>query len=164
MAALADAEFDCVVSAHEMPGRNGIEFLELVREEYPDLPFVLFTGKGSEAVASDAISAGVTDYLQKGSGTEQYELLANRIVNAVDHGGTEGTVTVGGLDDGFFIDDDGPEIPEADRDSVFNAGYSTADAGNGFRLSIVRDVAEAHGWDVRGATAPTAPTAGHGLR
>jgi PAS domain S-box-containing protein len=76
--------FDCVVSDHEMPGMDGIELLEAVREEYPDLPFILYTGKGSEAVASDAISAGVTDYLQKKSGSEQYELLANRIRNAVE--------------------------------------------------------------------------------
>jgi PAS domain S-box-containing protein len=75
---------DCVVSDYEMPGQNGIEFLESVREEYPDLPFILFTGKGSEAVASDAISAGVTDYLQKTSGTSQYTVLANRIENAVE--------------------------------------------------------------------------------
>jgi len=76
--------FDCVVSDYEMPGMDGIELLETVREEYPDLPFILYTGKGSEAVASDAISAGVTDYLQKESGSEQYELLANRIRNAVE--------------------------------------------------------------------------------
>jgi PAS domain S-box-containing protein len=66
-----------------MPGMTGLEFLREVREEYHDLPFILFTGRGSEEVASDAISMGVTDYLQKG-GTEQYELLANRITNAVD--------------------------------------------------------------------------------
>ncbi len=66
-----------------MPGIDGLEFLQAVRERYPDLPFILFTGEGSETVASDAIAAGVTDYLQKGSGTEQYELLANRIRNAV---------------------------------------------------------------------------------
>jgi PAS domain S-box-containing protein len=76
--------FDCVVSDYDMPGRNGIEFLDAIREDYPDLPFILYTGKGSEEVASEAISAGVTDYLQKGSGSEQYELLANRIRNAVD--------------------------------------------------------------------------------
>jgi PAS domain S-box-containing protein len=80
---LAESTFDCVISDYEMPGQNGVEFLRAVREEWPDLPFILFTGKGSETVASDAISAGVTDYLQKSSGTEQYELLANRILNAV---------------------------------------------------------------------------------
>lgn len=76
--------FDCVISDYEMPEMNGIEFLETVREEYPDLPFILFTGKGSEEVASEAISAGVTDYLQKESGTDQYAVLANRIQNVVD--------------------------------------------------------------------------------
>jgi PAS domain S-box-containing protein len=74
---------DCVVSDYDMPGMDGIEFLQIVRKEHPMLPFILFTGKGSEEVASDAISAGVTDYLQKHPGTEQYELLANRIQNAV---------------------------------------------------------------------------------
>jgi PAS domain S-box-containing protein len=81
---LAAGEFDCVISDYEMPGMNGIDFLRAVREDYPDLPFVLFTGKGSEEVASEAISAGVTDYLQKQRGTEQYELLANRVTNAVE--------------------------------------------------------------------------------
>ena len=84
LAALADHDVDCVVSDYDMPGRNGIEFLEAVRETHPDLPFVLFTGKGSEEIASDAISAGVTDYLQKESGTSQYAVLANRITNVVE--------------------------------------------------------------------------------
>ncbi|KKF40057.1 histidine kinase [Halorubrum saccharovorum] len=79
-----DAEVDCIVSDHDMPGPNGIEFLETVRERDPEIPFVLYTGKGSESVASEAISAGVTDYLQKGGGTEQYEILANRVVDAVE--------------------------------------------------------------------------------
>jgi PAS domain S-box-containing protein len=81
---LSDSQFDCIVSDYDMAGRNGIEFLEAVREDRPDLPFILYTGKGSEAIASDAISAGVTDYLQKGSGTSQYTVLANRICNTVN--------------------------------------------------------------------------------
>jgi PAS domain S-box-containing protein len=75
---------DCIVSDHDMPGMNGLEFLEAVREDHPDLPFVLFTGKGNEEIASEAISAGVTDYLQKDTGTDQYAVLANRVRNAVE--------------------------------------------------------------------------------
>jgi PAS domain S-box-containing protein len=89
MEKINDHRPDCVVSDYNMPGRNGLEFLQAVREEYPDLPFILFTGKGSETVASDAISAGVTDYLQKGSDTSQYTVLANRIRNAVEKARTE---------------------------------------------------------------------------
>ena len=81
---LADEDFDCIISDYDMPGQNGIEFLETVRETRPDLPFILFTGKGSEEVAGNAISAGVTDYLQKEPGTDQYTVLANRVRNAVE--------------------------------------------------------------------------------
>lgn len=83
-AILADHQIDCVVSDYDMPRSNGIEFLENIREQYADLSFILYTGKGSEEVASDAISAGVTDYLQKERGTDQYTILANRVVNAVE--------------------------------------------------------------------------------
>jgi len=82
---LADSDFDCVVSDYDMPGRDGIQFLERIREDNTDLPFILFTGKGSEEVASDAISSGVTDYIQKEGGTSQFVVLANRIENAVEH-------------------------------------------------------------------------------
>jgi len=82
---LDDATYDCIISDYEMPGMNGIEFLEAVRATYPELPFILYTGKGSEEVASDAISAGVTDYLQKEGGTDQYAVLANRVTNVVGH-------------------------------------------------------------------------------
>ncbi|NHN40614.1 PAS domain-containing protein [Halorubellus sp. JP-L1] len=85
---LAAHDVDCVVSDHDLEEDTGLSFLRTVREEHPDLPFVLFTGKGSEAVAADAVSAGVTDYLQKG-GREQYALLANRVEKAADAARTE---------------------------------------------------------------------------
>ncbi|MCJ0621230.1 response regulator [Haloarcula hispanica] len=81
---LATTRVDCLISDYRMPGKDGIELLKTVREEYPDLPFILFTGEGSEAVASDAIAAGATDYLRKGHGMERYELLANRVENAAE--------------------------------------------------------------------------------
>jgi len=81
---LARNGLDCVVSDYDMPGKNGIEFLRSVRSKWKDIPFILYTGKGSEKVASDAISAGATDYIQKQSGTDHYTLLSNRIENAVE--------------------------------------------------------------------------------
>jgi PAS domain S-box-containing protein len=80
---LAARDVDCVVSDYDMPKMSGLDLLEVVREDHPELPFILFTGKGNEEIASEAISAGVTDYLQKDVGTDQYAVLANRIRNAV---------------------------------------------------------------------------------
>jgi PAS domain S-box-containing protein len=76
-------DVDCVVSDYDMPGMDGLEFLKAVREEYSELPFILFTGKGSEEIASEAVTAGVTDYLNKGRKSDTYTLLANRIENIV---------------------------------------------------------------------------------
>jgi PAS domain S-box-containing protein len=84
LAKLADNSVDCIVSDYEMPKQDGIEFLEAVREENPELPFILFTGKGSEEIAAEAISMGATDYIQKTGETSQYTVLVNRIRNAVE--------------------------------------------------------------------------------
>jgi len=81
---LDTTSFDCVVSDYEMPMMDGLALLDAVRENDPDLPFILFTGTGSETVASEAIARGVTDYLRKRPGTEAFELLANRIENVIE--------------------------------------------------------------------------------
>ncbi len=81
---LADSTFDCVISDYDMPRQDGLEFLKSVREDYPELPFILYTGKGSEEVASDAISAGASDYIQKESGTDHFSVLAKRIKTLVE--------------------------------------------------------------------------------
>jgi len=86
---IRDCPPDCVVSDYDMPGTNGVEFLQSIRQEWPRLPFILFTGKGTEEVASRAISAGVTEYLQKKGGADQFTVLANRIRNAVEHSASE---------------------------------------------------------------------------
>jgi PAS domain S-box-containing protein len=80
---LAETAVDCIVSDYEMPEMDGLELLRAVKECEPSLPFILYTGRGSEEIASEAISAGVTDYLQKRTTSDQYDVLANRIENAV---------------------------------------------------------------------------------
>ncbi|WP_435358602.1 PAS domain S-box protein [Haloarchaeobius sp. DFWS5] len=75
---------DCIVSDYQMSRVDGLAFLDQVRAEYGDVPFILFTGEGSEEIASEAISRGVTDYLQKGPGPNRYAILANRVENVVE--------------------------------------------------------------------------------
>ena len=84
VARLAEDTVDCLVSEYDLPERDGVELLETVRDGHPDLPVVLYTARGSEAVASEAISAGVTDYLRRDPGAEQPAVLASRITDAVD--------------------------------------------------------------------------------
>jgi len=73
-------------------------------------------------------------------------LLQNLFRNAAEHGGDR--VVVGDLPDGFYVEDDGPGIPEDRRDEVFESGHTTSESGTGFGLAIVERIAEAHGWDV----------------
>ncbi|WP_226004684.1 sensor histidine kinase [Natrinema salinisoli] len=78
------ASIDCIVSEYRLAGgRNGLELLAAVRDAHPDLPFVLYTDAGSEAVASEAISLGVTEYLRK-SADGAADRLADRITTAVE--------------------------------------------------------------------------------
>jgi len=81
--ALAADSVSCVVSDYAMPGTDGLELLDVVKERAPDLPFVLFAGQGSEQVASRAIQLGADDYLGKDTGEPRYELLATRIESCV---------------------------------------------------------------------------------
>ncbi|GAB6878279.1 hypothetical protein JCM17823_05530 [Halorubrum gandharaense] len=75
--------FDCVVSDYDMPAMNGLAFFEQLRAIDSAVPFVLYTGKGSEEIASQALNAGVTGYFQKG-GPDQQRRLANRVRQAVE--------------------------------------------------------------------------------
>ncbi|WP_440008962.1 MEDS domain-containing protein [Halomicrococcus sp. SG-WS-1] len=77
-------------------------------------------------------------------------LFRNLLENAVEHGGSDVTVTVGDLDDGFYVADDGVGIPPEDRDTVFDEGYTTAadNGGTGLGLAFVQKLAEVYDWDV----------------
>jgi DNA-binding NtrC family response regulator len=78
------APVDVVLSDYEMSEVNGLDFLEHVRVAHPDIPFIPYTGRGSEAVASDAVARGVTEYVQKGFGRVHVAELATRILTTVD--------------------------------------------------------------------------------
>lgn len=83
LAAIEREPFDAVVSDYRMPRMNGIEMAAAVRERRPGVPFILFTARENEALASDLAAADVTGHVQKGTGTEQYSDLAAAIREAV---------------------------------------------------------------------------------
>jgi PAS domain S-box-containing protein len=74
------------------------------------------------------------------------QALENLLRNAVQHSDGEVSVTVDDFERGFYVADDGPGIPPAERQQVLETGYSTAQEGTGFGLGIVQDIAAAHGW------------------
>lgn len=77
--------YDAVVSDFQMPEMDGVELLKAVRTAYPDLPFIIFTGKGREEIAIQAFESGADYYLQKGGDPRsQYAELRHKILRAVE--------------------------------------------------------------------------------
>ncbi len=64
-AALEVSEFDAAVVDWKLPGRDGLDLLELVREKRPEAAFVMVTAYGTIAHAVQAVQAGADDYLAK---------------------------------------------------------------------------------------------------
>ncbi len=93
------------------------------------------------------------------------QVLTNLVDNAIKYGRADGTVTVGGktLADGtweIFVRDDGPGIPAAAIDRVFERFYrvdkarSRDQGGTGLGLAIVKHIVQAHGGEVRCESEP----------
>lgn len=84
IALLADHSYDAIVSDYQMPEMDGLALLKHIRAEKNAVPFILFTGKGREEVAIEALNSGADFYLQKGGEPKsQYAELANKIRQAV---------------------------------------------------------------------------------
>ena len=76
-------------------------------------------------------------------------VFENLFRNALEHGGANVTVRVGRIGDhGIYVEDTGSGIPEEDRETVFEPGHTSIPGGTGFGLTIVKRIAEAHGWQV----------------
>src|SRR5690349_11655586 len=65
--ALAEREWDVVLSDFSLPALDGISAFEILREHQPDVPFILVSGSIGEEAAADAMRKGVADFVSKGS-------------------------------------------------------------------------------------------------
>ncbi len=75
---LLEQPFDCLVSDYQMPGMNGVELCAEVRKT-STVPFIIYTGRGSEEVASQAFAAGADDYVRKEKDLAHYQVLARSV-------------------------------------------------------------------------------------
>ncbi len=56
---------DCVLLDYSLPGRDGIEVLKEIRDQYPYMPVVMLTGLGNESIAVQIMKEGAQDYVVK---------------------------------------------------------------------------------------------------
>jgi len=94
------------------------------------------TGNRTAQQSDDAVEHGSTG---PDSGTAE---------EPSEHADSGVTVQVGATAGGFYVADDGPGVPDTDRETVFESGYTTSTDGTGFGLSIVAEIADNHGWTV----------------
>ena len=73
-------QYDVVVSDYQMPVMDGIALLKRVRGGGSQVPFIIFTGRGREEVAIEALNNGADFYIQKGGDPKtQFAELTNAI-------------------------------------------------------------------------------------
>ncbi len=75
---IKDKPYDCILADFMMPGLNGVELATTIKE-IKDIPFILYTGRGSEQTVLDAIGAGVDAYVRKGHDPEHFPRLVKEI-------------------------------------------------------------------------------------
>lgn len=125
-----------VEDADATPSTEPVDFERITRAAWDSVE----TGPATLTVADDDAILADPNRLQR--------LLENLLRNSIDHVGGAVSIEVGCRDGRFYVADDGPGIDPADRDRIFDDGYTTDEEGTGLGLSIVAQLAEGHGWDV----------------
>ena len=123
---------------------------QVVSDQEP-IELVNLVGKCWKNVQSDEATIEIEDNVViTGDPGRLQHIFENLFRNAIEHGGADVTIRVGQLDaHGIYVEDTGSGIPEDLRGAVFDAGHTSATGGTGFGLTIVKRIAEAHGWQVK---------------
>ena len=62
---LKGKRYNLVLSDIKMPGMSGVETLEKMKKDVPDITVVMFTGYSSVETARDTMKLGAFDYIPK---------------------------------------------------------------------------------------------------
>jgi len=150
-----DEHFDAVVRSLDRMEEIISDTLTLARQgevvaEPESLDLATLADQCWNNVSVDEATIHIEDQATiPGDKSRLQHLFENLFRNAIEHGGTDVTVRVGRTNQhGIYVEDDGPGIPEAAREAVFEPGHTSASGGTGFGLTIIKRIAEAHGWTV----------------
>jgi len=117
---LKSVKFDAVISDYKMPGMDGLELLQNLRQSGNNIPFIMFTGKGREEVAMEALNKGANHYLQKGVDIESmFGTLAHAIKEVVEKKRAEDKLAEVEKERQIILDSVPAMIFFKDRDSNF---------------------------------------------
>lgn len=91
-------------------------------------------------VETDEATVNIEDeFIFQGDFSRVQHIFENLFRNAVQHGGSGVLIWIGvPEDEGFYVEDNGPGIPEDMRDELFEPGKSSTEKGTGFGLSRIR--------------------------
>jgi len=82
---LKEEKYDAIISDYQMPEKDGLDFLKELRSKGDNIPFIIFTGKGREEVATKSLNLGADQYIDKNGDPETvYCELAHGVHHAVE--------------------------------------------------------------------------------
>jgi len=156
--------FEVIATAHDRMEQIVHDVLAITRDETGVTPSEQVPIESTARAAWQAVDTGGAT-LDIGSGLPTVTADADRVRrlfenlfrNSAEHGSTAGrpatndarmTVTIGSLENGFYVSDDGVGITPAEREKVTEPGYSTRTNGTGLGLAIVEQIVAAHGWEL----------------
>jgi DNA-binding NarL/FixJ family response regulator len=73
-------EWDVIICDLSMPGRNGLEVVQHVKQNFPKLPVLILSIHPEEQYAIRALKAGAAGYLSKDAATEELVKAVQRIL------------------------------------------------------------------------------------
>lgn len=73
-------DWDLLICDISMPGKNGLEVLQHLRDKYPDIPVLILSIYPEDQYALRVLKAGASGYLNKGSAPEELIIAVRRLL------------------------------------------------------------------------------------
>ncbi|MBW1770567.1 MAG: response regulator [Deltaproteobacteria bacterium] len=77
---VTEKDVDLVISDLKMPGMDGMELFDELKEIRPDIPVIIITAYGSLEIADEAMKKGVADFITKPFRKDNILFTINRVL------------------------------------------------------------------------------------